>query len=175
MGLSLAQAPTGIDYFSILCHPHGSGRAHDSQIRPTGISVELERSGEVCIGKNRHVVVHSLFMSSKACWHLLSHWMAAFFLPAFSPEVNLCRGQSTCKNLGINWCSNIPWIPENFRPLLHLLGVGHFLIALILPSSVATLWAEIKCPKKAMCYQNSSHLEGLSLSPAFSSFQKHSL
>ena len=82
VGLSLAQAPTGIGYYSICAILTGLVE-NSSQTRPTGISVELEWSGEICIG----MVAHSLFRSSEACWHLLSYWMAAFFLPAFSPEV----------------------------------------------------------------------------------------
>ena len=53
MGLSLAQAPTGIGYYSI-CAILMSLVENSSQPTPTGISVELEGSGEICIDKNRH-------------------------------------------------------------------------------------------------------------------------
>ena len=48
-------------------------------------------------------VVHRHFSSLKDHWHLSFQVMAAPFLPAFSPDVNLCRGLAICMNLGINW------------------------------------------------------------------------
>ena len=77
VGFSLVQAATGIGYYSI-CAILAGLVENSSQARPTGISVELERLGEICIGKNRYSG-NSLFRSSKASWHLLSYWMAAFF------------------------------------------------------------------------------------------------
>ena len=53
VGLSLGQAPTGIGYYSVCAILVGLVE-NSSQTRPTGISVELERLGEICIGKNRH-------------------------------------------------------------------------------------------------------------------------
>ena len=53
VGLSLAQAPTGIDYYSICAILMGLIE-NSPQTRPAGISVELERSDEIHIGKNRH-------------------------------------------------------------------------------------------------------------------------
>ena len=47
-------------------------------------------------------MVQSFFRSSKACWHLLSHLMAGFFLLPFLPDVNSCRGHATCANIGMN-------------------------------------------------------------------------
>ena len=52
MGLSLAQAPTCIGYYSVYAILMALVE-NSSQTRPTGISVELERSGEICVGKNR--------------------------------------------------------------------------------------------------------------------------
>ena len=49
---SLAQAPSGIGYYSICVILIGLVE-NNSQTRPTGISVELERLGDICIGKNR--------------------------------------------------------------------------------------------------------------------------
>ena len=49
VGLSLAQAPTGIGYYSICAILTGLVE-NSSQTRPMGISVELEMSDEVCIG-----------------------------------------------------------------------------------------------------------------------------
>ena len=53
VGLRLAHAPTGIGYYRIYAILMGLVK-NSSQTRPTGISVELERLGEICIGKNRH-------------------------------------------------------------------------------------------------------------------------
>ena len=53
VGLSLAQASTDISYYSICAILTGLVE-NSSQTSPTGISVELEWSGEICIGKNRH-------------------------------------------------------------------------------------------------------------------------
>ena len=53
MGLGLGQAPTGIGYYSLYAILVGLVE-HSSQTRPTGITLELERLGETCIGKNRH-------------------------------------------------------------------------------------------------------------------------
>ena len=51
MGFSLGQAPTSISYYCI--HAIFAGLVEDSsQARPTNISVELERLGEVHISKN---------------------------------------------------------------------------------------------------------------------------
>ena len=52
VGLSLAQVPTGIGYYSICAILVGLVE-NSSQTRMTGIHVELERSGEICVGKNR--------------------------------------------------------------------------------------------------------------------------
>ena len=49
--LNLAQAPTGIGYYSICAILVGLVE-NNSQTSPTGISVELKRSGEICLGKN---------------------------------------------------------------------------------------------------------------------------
>ena len=51
VGLSLAQAPTGIGYYSI-CAILMDLVENSFQTRPTGINVELERLGEICISKN---------------------------------------------------------------------------------------------------------------------------
>ena len=53
MGLSLAQGPTGICYYSICAILTGLVE-NSSQTRPRVISVELEGSHEICIDKNRH-------------------------------------------------------------------------------------------------------------------------
>ena len=52
LGYSLGQAPTSIGYFHV-CAILADLVEGSSQARPTGISVELERLCEVCIGKNR--------------------------------------------------------------------------------------------------------------------------
>ena len=52
MGFSLAQASTGIGYYSIYAILVGLVK-DSSQTRPTGISVKLEWFGEICICKNR--------------------------------------------------------------------------------------------------------------------------
>ena len=51
-----------------------------------------------------------------------------------------------------------------------VVGGGHFLIASILPWSVAISWAETMYPRYVICLQNSSHLEDMSFIPACSSF-----
>ena len=52
MGFGLCQAPTGIGYHCI--HTILVGLVEEGpQARPTGIGMELERPGEICIGKNR--------------------------------------------------------------------------------------------------------------------------
>ena len=53
VGLSLGQAPADIDYHSVCAILMGLVE-NSSQTRPQGISVELERLGKICIGKNRH-------------------------------------------------------------------------------------------------------------------------
>ena len=63
--------------------------------------MELEKSGEICIGKDRHGGAQSL----QVIEGLLPFTVplnGSLFLPAFSPKVNSCRGQATCMNLGIN-------------------------------------------------------------------------
>ena len=52
MGFSLAQASTGIGYYSVCAILMGLVE-NNSQIRATGISVKLEWFGEICICKNR--------------------------------------------------------------------------------------------------------------------------
>ena len=52
VGFSLGQASTGIGYYSI-CAILMVLVENSSQTRPTGSSVELERLGVVCLGKNR--------------------------------------------------------------------------------------------------------------------------
>ena len=52
MGFSLAQASTGIDYYSI-CVILTDLVEDSSQTRTTDISVKLEQFGEICICKNR--------------------------------------------------------------------------------------------------------------------------
>ena len=51
-GLSLGQDPTGTGYYRICAIVMGLVE-NSSQTRPTGISIELERLGEICVGKNR--------------------------------------------------------------------------------------------------------------------------
>ena len=46
-------------------------------------------------------MVHRCFRSSNDCWHLSFHVTAAFFLPAFSPDISFYRGQATSMNLGM--------------------------------------------------------------------------
>ena len=89
VGLSLVQAPTAIGYYSICAIPVGLVE-NSSQTRPTGISMELEMSGEICIGKNRQSV-HSLFRSLKTSWHLLSHWMQCFSCQHSHPNLTPAR------------------------------------------------------------------------------------
>ena len=87
--------------------------------------------------------------------------MATCFLPAFSPEINLCRCQATCMNLGISWWYYL-MNPRKIWTSVMVMGIGHFLIASNLSSSVAIPWAETMCPRYVICLQNSSHLEGIS-------------
>ena len=66
MGFSLCQAPTTVGYDCI--HTILVGLVeHGSQAKPTSISVELKRLGEIHVSKDRHSG-NSLFKSSKACW-----------------------------------------------------------------------------------------------------------
>ena len=52
MGFSLCQAPTSVGYACI--HTILIGLVEESpQARPTSISMELKRPGEICIGKDR--------------------------------------------------------------------------------------------------------------------------
>ena len=59
VGLSLAQALNVIGYYSICAILMGLVE-NSSQTRPIGMSVELERSGEIHVGKNRHGGTQSL-------------------------------------------------------------------------------------------------------------------
>ena len=52
MGLSLAQASTGIGYYSICAILMGLVE-DSSQTRATGISVKFEQFGEICVCKSR--------------------------------------------------------------------------------------------------------------------------
>ena len=52
VGLSLAEAPTAIGYYSVCAILMGLVE-NSSKTRPTGISVKLEGLCEFCIGKNR--------------------------------------------------------------------------------------------------------------------------
>ena len=52
VGFSFGQAPTGIGYYSICAILVGLVE-NCSQTKPTDISMEPERFGEICIGKNR--------------------------------------------------------------------------------------------------------------------------
>ena len=101
VGFGLAQASTSIGYYSfgaILL-----GLIEDSsQTSATSISMKLEWLGEICICKNRCCGTESL----QVIKGLLTPTVpleAAFFLPAFSPDVYSCRGWATCVNLGMNW------------------------------------------------------------------------
>ena len=51
VGLSLGQVPTGIGYYNICAILMGLVE-NSSPTRPTGINMELERLGEIHIGKN---------------------------------------------------------------------------------------------------------------------------
>ena len=83
------------------CHPSWFGRGTAPKPVPQ-VSVwslkGLVKSAYARIG----AMVHRVFRSSKAFWHLLSHFMAAFFLPTFSPNVSSCRGRATSTYLGMN-------------------------------------------------------------------------
>ena len=58
MGFSLCQAPTSIGYGCI--HTILTGLIEDSpQSRATGIGMELKRTSEICIGKDRCDVAQS--------------------------------------------------------------------------------------------------------------------
>ena len=59
MGFGLGQAPTSIGYYCI-CAIFMGLVEDNSQARPTGISMELERLGEVHISKKRCGSTHSL-------------------------------------------------------------------------------------------------------------------
>ena len=100
VGLSIAQAPTGIGYYSICAILVGLVE-NSSQTRPTGISVELERSGEIHIGKNGCCGTQS-FQVIKGQLAPAVPLDGSLSLPAFSPKVNSCRFWGTCVNLGIN-------------------------------------------------------------------------
>ena len=69
VGLSLAQAPTGIGYNSICAILMGL-MENSSQTRSTGISVELERLGEIHIGKNRCGGAHYLWFPKITCIYI---------------------------------------------------------------------------------------------------------
>ena len=59
MGFSLAQASTGIGFYSICAILVGLVKDY-SETRTTGISVKLEWFGEICICKNRYHGTESL-------------------------------------------------------------------------------------------------------------------
>ena len=69
--------------------------------------------------------------------------MTAFFLPTFSPDISPCRGCATCAHLGnepaVVSCESQKTL--NFCDML--IGVGQFLIASTLLSSVVTPLAEM--------------------------------
>ena len=73
--------------------------------------------------------------------------MTAFFLPAFSPDVSLCRGRATWAKFGDESAVVSREPQKNFRPSVTFVGVSQFLIVLIWPSSVATPWTEMMCPR----------------------------
>ena len=85
MGFSLCQAPTSIDYDCIYTI---TGLVEDGpKSRPTSISMELKRPGEICVGKDRHSGAQS-FQVVKCPLAPVFPPDDTFFLPAFSPEVN---------------------------------------------------------------------------------------
>ena len=59
VGFSLGEAPTSIGYYHV-CVIFMGLIENSSQMRPTSISVELERLGEICINKNRSSGTQSL-------------------------------------------------------------------------------------------------------------------
>ena len=61
MGFSLGQAATSIGYCCICAIFVGLVEG-SSQARPTSMSVELERLGEICINKNRYGGTQSLWV-----------------------------------------------------------------------------------------------------------------
>ena len=65
--------------------------------------------------------------------------------------------------------------PQKASDLSDSGGVGHFLIASILPLSIAIPWAETMCPRYVIGLWNSSPLEGLSFQSSLLQFLGHGL
>ena len=100
MAFGLGQAPTSISYYCAYAIFMGLVE-NSSQARLTSISVELERLGEIGISKNRCSGTQSLQII-KGLLAPVVPLNGSLVLLVFSPEVNLCRGQATCANFGIN-------------------------------------------------------------------------
>ena len=90
MGFSLCQAPTSVGYDCICTIL--VGLIEDSpQARPTSISMELKRMGEICIGKNRCGGAQSLQVVKGLLAPVTTPDGSLFLLPAFSP-VEIMQG-----------------------------------------------------------------------------------
>ena len=85
VGLSLAQAPTGLGYYSICAILMGLIE-NSYQTRPIDISVEPERLGKICIGKNRCSGTQS-FQVIIGLLAFAAPLDGSLFLPAFSPAL----------------------------------------------------------------------------------------
>ena len=144
VGLNLAQAPTGIGYYSI-CGILVGLVENNTEARSTGISVELERSGEICIGKNRHGCTQSfqvikgllaftvplnggLFLASILTQSQLMQGLSYLHKFRDKPTVISHESQKTSDLCDICWGWPLP---------------DSFYFALI----NATPWAEIMCPR----------------------------
>ena len=171
VSFSLCQAPTGIGNDSIGTIIT-SLIEYKPQPRPTSINMQFKRPRKIGIGKNRHHGAQVLQL------------IKCFLAPVIQSDCSLlptcvCTRHQLIQGSG-HLCKlrNEPMIisckPKETMDFSNSDGSGPIFWASTFPSLVTIPWAEKMCPRYVICLQNSSHFEGLSFSPACSSFWKMS-
>ena len=161
VGLSLCQTPTGIGNNRI------SPIFMSPWARPTSIGMKFEILHKIGVGKNRHHSAQTLQVIKWLLAPVVPHDGCLLLACIFNRHLSVQQLGYLCE-LG-DESVVITCKPKENSDLSDNGRGRPFLISSFLPSSVAIPWAETMCPRYVISHQNSSHLEGLSFSPACSS------
>ena len=140
------------------------------QTRPTSIGMQFKRPRKIGIGKNRCCGAQALQLVKCLLAPVIPNDCSLLPAYIFTRHQLMQEVGLPVHYLGDDTGDNIPQTLENFWTSVTVVGVGQFLMASTFPSSVAIPQVETMCPRYVICLWNSSHLEGLSFSPACSSF-----
>ena len=169
VGFSLCQTHAGIGNDGIITVI--MSLVEDSpQARPASVSVQFERPHEISIGMNGHCGAQALQVIKGPLTHVIPSDSHLLLACSFA-RCQFMQGSSYLYKLG-NELSVIPHKPQKTLDLSDGGGGRPFLYSIYFAVISGYSLSRNDIPGYVSCLQNGSHLEGLSFSPASSTFLK---